>query len=230
MLDKIKYKHDPAGAIHSLDKWVSRHGNRRYIPRDYEYKGGLETTPVFACQQVRTELTKLVGVITEQGWFNDDTAVLEIGLGYYGSTHLLWRHLFDTVMTIEKETERVNRFSRNTEKYYGKEVLNDGQSLFVLGESQSPKSLGKVYGSKHKFNMLFIDGDHSYEKALADWLLYKDLVIPGGIVVFDDVVLSQNNDHGGVARLVKDLEDKHRINYLIDSKMVGIAYYSTPRI
>ena len=225
MLDKIKYKHDPAGAIHSLDKWVSRHGNRRYIPSEYEYRGGLETMPVFACQQVRRELTKLVSVITEQEWFDSDTAVLEIGLGYYGSTHLLWRHLFNTVMTIEKETERVNRFSLNTEKYYGNEVLNNGQSLFVLGESQSPRSVGKVHGSQHKFNMLFIDGDHSYDNALADWLLYKDLVKPGGLVVFDDVVFTQTNDSGGVPRLIKELEDKHQINYIVDSKSVGIAYY-----
>lgn len=36
------------------------------------------------------------------------------------------------------------------------------------------------------FDLLFIDGDHSYESVKADWEAYKEFLRPGSIVVFHD--------------------------------------------
>jgi hypothetical protein len=35
-------------------------------------------------------------------------------------------------------------------------------------------------------DILFIDGDHSYDAVLEDFLNYKNLVLQGGYVIFDD--------------------------------------------
>jgi predicted O-methyltransferase YrrM len=38
-----------------------------------------------------------------------------------------------------------------------------------------------------QIDMLFIDGDHTYEGVKMDWEMYSQLVRPGGLVVFHDV-------------------------------------------
>ena len=38
-------------------------------------------------------------------------------------------------------------------------------------------------------DLLFIDGDHSYEGCLADFRMYRDLVAPGGLIAFHDICM-----------------------------------------
>ena len=47
-------------------------------------------------------------------------------------------------------------------------------------------------------DVLFIDGDHSYEGAMADWLDYGPLVRPGGLVIFHDIYLPTEPGAGQV--------------------------------
>jgi predicted O-methyltransferase YrrM len=44
-----------------------------------------------------------------------------------------------------------------------------------------------VCGLTHSLDLLFIDGDHSYEGAKQDWDTYKGLLLEGSIVIFHDV-------------------------------------------
>lgn len=44
---------------------------------------------------------------------------------------------------------------------------------------------GKLGGEL--LDVLFIDGDHSYEGCMADWADYGPLVRPGGLVIFHDI-------------------------------------------
>lgn len=48
-------------------------------------------------------------------------------------------------------------------------------------------------------DLLFIDGDHSYEGVKADWEAYKDFLRPGSIVVFHDYGWAE-----GVKRVVRE--------------------------
>lgn len=60
------------------------------------------------------------------------------------------------------------------------------------GDSHSPEMLATVkrfFKNRHeKVDLLFIDGDHTYQGVMQDWLMYGPLVKPGGIVVFHDIV------------------------------------------
>lgn len=59
----------------------------------------------------------------------------------------------------------------------------------LLGDSQDPAvrdQLEEMLGA-HPVDMLFIDGDHTFEGVKADFELYSPLVRPGGIVAFHDV-------------------------------------------
>ena len=123
-----------------LDKWVSDKGTGGYI--EYEYNPYICIKENFlneelGIQQVREELYKLSKILELHNLTNG--TCLEIGLGFFGSTHFLWRLLFDEVITIEKNFERVREFGRNTKKYYGKFILDDKRSKFYNGLSNDEK-------------------------------------------------------------------------------------------
>jgi hypothetical protein len=43
---------------------------------------------------------------------------------------------------------------------------------------------------------LFIDGDHSYEGAAADFLTYRHLVRDGGVIAFHDICMDHGTRYG----------------------------------
>ena len=214
--------------MQNLDKWVSMHGTGTYIGgTDVIAERQLQILPIYGMQQNRDEITEFIKVIVSQPWYNEKCTALEIGLGHFGSSHFLWRQLFQKIITVEINHDRVNRFSENIYKYYHKWVLDDKRSNFVIGSSHHPYSVEKVYNSVESIDFLFIDGDHSYSSALCDWLLYSPLVRQGGIVAFDDSALQIP---GGVPVLIEQLKNNkfgkmYEIKNIIFSTNVGISYY-----
>ena len=68
--------------------------------------------------------------------------------------------------------------------------VNDLGMTVICGDSHDPATrdqlLTELAGSP--IDMLFIDGDHTYEGVKADYELYSPLVRPGGIIGFHDIV------------------------------------------
>ena len=212
--------------FNNLDKWVSLHGTKIYIPYDFEENIGDEynISENFGIQQVREEIYEFTKVLLQ----NKTDIVFEIGLGYYGSTHFLWRELFNTVITIEYQKDRVFAFRENTNKFYGKFILDDSKSKFIFGKSHDPSSLEKLVNiiKNKKLDLLFIDGDHAYKSVLADYLLYKDFVCEGGIIAFHDTRNTINNS--GVKKCLDKIItiDKNiKLKNIFFSKTIGITYY-----
>ena len=58
-------------------------------------------------------------------------------------------------------------------------------------------------------DVLFIDGDHTYAGAKADYLAYRQLVAPGGLVVLHDIAPHPNNPSVGVDRLWQEITWRH---------------------
>lgn len=61
---------------------------------------------------------------------------------------------------------------------------------FIEGDTKSSNTLYKLYSllDGEKVDLLFIDGDHTYEGVKNDWFSYRQFVKPGGLVVFHDIV------------------------------------------
>ena len=81
-------------------------------------------------------------------------------------------------------------FKRNTSSFSDFVVPVRGFSTDVV------EQVRKIARS---LDMLFIDGDHSYEGVKADWEAYKDFLKPGAIVVFHDYGWAD-----GVKRVVRE--------------------------
>jgi predicted O-methyltransferase YrrM len=212
-----------------LTGWVMEHGTGWFIYDSFMPSKAMEDYSIpedFGMQQVFDEIREFAELLISK---KEKTNILEIGLGYFGSTHFLWRALFDKVITIEINNDRVREFGVNLRKYYqdASWTLNDNKSSFIIGSSNDPQVIKKVYDFSRKIgrmDVLFIDGDHSYAGVLSDWLIYALLVKKGGIVAFHDCQCA-------AADFIYDLEngnidgEKHIIHRIVHSKAIGIGYY-----
>jgi predicted O-methyltransferase YrrM len=110
--------------------------------------------------------------------------VLEIG-SFWGGTALLWAKLVESndgkVYTIDL-LHRPTAVYRNTpwEKYVTE----------IMGDSHSQEVKGKIWKRVplEGFDMLFIDGDHSYWGGKQDFSFFSQTVKPGGVIVLHDIL------------------------------------------
>ena len=215
--------------LFQLDDWVSDKGNGGYVPIDFNPYYAIHNNFLneeVGIQQNKEELSKFIDVLLK----SDTKICLEIGLGFFGSTHFLWRQIYDKVITIEKNFERIREFGRNMKKFYGDWTLNDGRSQFFVGYSNDEKNIADVYSKVSEIDFLFIDGNHSYESVLCDFLLYYPLVKPDGIVGFHDTALSEDNM--GVPQLIAEIRagkytNGKRIDVkdIVENQWSGISYF-----
>ena len=213
----------------SLEEWISDKGNTGYIENTYNPYFSVDNNFLneeFAIQQSKEEISEFVDILLK----NNTGTCLEIGLGHYGSTHFLWRQIYKKVITIEKNFERIREFGRNMKKFYGSWVLSDGRSQFFNGFSNDEKIISDVYNKVSDVDFLFIDGNHSYESVLCDFLLYYPLVKKGGIIGFHDTKLSESNV--GVPKLISEIRDgkftngnRIIIEDIFHSNYLGISYF-----
>lgn len=139
---------------------------------------------------------------------------LEIGAYAGGSASLMMSnpkgitnvYSIDLGVPIPKEIvmQNVESFKnpKNTFKYYE-------------GNSQAQHIIGTVKAEVKEVDILFIDGDHTHAGVMADFHNYKDLVLPGGYIVFDDYNDSIHSPE--VKKAVDDLmlTDEIKNNYTI---------------
>lgn len=62
----------------------------------------------------------------------------------------------------------------------------DNEFYYIGGNSRHHQTVNKIKEMIPQVDILFIDGDHSYDAVLEDFLNYKNLVLQGGYVIFDD--------------------------------------------
>ena len=127
----------------ALDRWVSGVGTGRYQPSDYvdDLDNSFSITENFGIQQVKSEIYKFIDILLKQEKLKN---CLEIGLGFYGSTHFLWRLIFEKTTTIEHQRNRVFNFRENMNKFHKKFVFNDLKSRFIFGLSHDTSSVEKI--------------------------------------------------------------------------------------
>ena len=214
--------------MEQLDAWVARHGNGRYERGDLKPMEDFMIPDDTGIQQDRQEIEEFVSMLLSRGRLG---SVLEIGLGYFGSTHFLWRLLFDKVTTIEKSHERIRTFGTNLRQFHRRWVLDDHRSGFLIGMSHDPATVHKAYQHLAAgIDLLFIDGDHQHASVLADWLLYSPLVKKGGLIAFHDIGLTVAG-HYGVREFVDqlsrgDIDGRPRtLRSILHTKNLGIAWY-----
>jgi cephalosporin hydroxylase len=137
--------------------------------------------------------------------FEEDVTYLEIGAYAGGSASLAASHKnvkqvfsIDIGKPIPKEIpiRNVNNFKHENCSY-----------RYFEGSSYDPNTVDNVHQNISEVNILFIDGDHSHAAVLNDFNNYKDLVKPGGYIIFDDYLDAKHSPRvrGAVDFIVENL-------------------------
>jgi predicted O-methyltransferase YrrM len=96
------------------------------------------------------------------------------------------------------------------------------QSMHLIrGDSHSEEVAARVKHITESLDVLFIDGDHSYEGVKRDFLFYSPLVRPGGIVAFHDIAEHRKETGGDVPQFWNEVKTSHRYEEIIENREQG---------
>jgi predicted O-methyltransferase YrrM len=82
----------------------------------------------------------------------------------------------------------------------------------ILSHSQTRGVIGAVH-SFAPYDFIFIDADHSYAGAKADWETYHYMVRPGGIIALHDILPHPHDNQVEVWRLWDEIKAEAGIDY-----------------
>lgn len=141
---------------------------------------------------------------------------LEIGMEigcWYGGSHYLLQSVVPTMLSMDIDYGRL---------VLAKMLCSSDRSHFIHANSNGPGNVTVVREKLRELgydclDLLFIDGNHSYEPCKKDHDLYSGLVREGGVIAFHDY-----RSFPGVTKCVDELTG---VNITILDDSTGIAYY-----
>jgi hypothetical protein len=151
---------------------------------------------------------------------------LEIGV-YRGQVISLWS-LIAKFLEFPCEVHGISPFtpigdavsSYKVEVDYYRDVLSSfkhfGLSTPLLVKALSTDSEAITYISENQWDLIYVDGGHDFETALADYQLCKKHLAPNGILILDDASLGTDYlppsfsfaGHPGPSRVAREYADK----------------------
>lgn len=140
-------------------------------------------------QQKQKEFTELMQIIID----NKYKSVLEIGAYSNGCTYA-FASLCKKVVSIDLNHRSIERFDNVT---------------YITGNSHEVRN--DISG---KFDVIFIDGDHTYVGVKKDFELYLDLINKGGIICFHDIWDTEEHHRQGC--YVDKFWNEIKENYIYD--------------
>jgi cephalosporin hydroxylase len=170
--------------------------------------------------QVRSEITLAASFM--KLW--KPKIIVEIGAAY-GGTMSLWVKICSPTLAVSIDSE-TNRYGDPAIDHAArKKMLNDLGVVCVSGDSHDLKTidaLNNVLGEK-RIDALIIDGDHTFEGAGQDYLLYSRLLSPDGFVLMHDIKKSKFHDSVNcrVGSFFESLGGKLKISLLGEGESGG---------
>jgi FkbM family methyltransferase len=93
----------------------------------------------------------------------------------------------------------------------------------IRGDSHANETLTRVKSIIQSLDILFIDGDHTYEGVKRDFFAYSPLVRTGGVVAFHDIVEHPKDSGCEVSRFWKEIKQQYRHEEIIENPQQGWA-------
>lgn len=110
---------------------------------------------------------------------------LEIGCAYGMTSSLILSHPFPTdcvAVDLGVPATIESTVMRNVKKF----TFKGNTFNYVKGDSKSPQVVKEVLRHSTKYDIVFIDGDHTKRGVISDFHNYAELVEIGGYIIFDD--------------------------------------------
>lgn len=164
--------------------------------------------------QVRAELLELASVIADLKPVN----VMEIG-SEAGGTFYLWCRLASGIkISVDLPTgaSGSGRYAKVDALAERKQLMESWAKdvIVITGDSGSLPVFSKVKKALNGqlLDFLFIDGDHSYQGAKTDYVIYSQYVRSGGLIAFHDIKDTEYHSVRGceVAKFWRELRGEKR--------------------
>jgi|tagenome__1003787_1003787.scaffolds.fasta_scaffold20836210_2 predicted O-methyltransferase YrrM len=162
-------------------------------------------------------------------------AICEIGTSAGGTLYLLTRVAADDALVVSVDLDTPPHLAAAR-----RHLARAGQKIISLaGDSHSEEMRDRVREALagRELDVLFIDGDHSYDGVARDWELYSPLVREGGVIglhdIHEDYATSRGEQtaaiSGEVPRFWRVLREGRRTEELIadlgqDGYGIGVVY------
>jgi predicted O-methyltransferase YrrM len=177
-----------------------------------KYKGGYEL------QQRPQEISEFLYDFQSINFNN----FLEIGTAAAGNTRLLCDFIeINNIYTIDLNVHPSINWSDNPnarDKNLSS-LKNKGSLINYYGDSHSKETKDWLYSLNVKFDLAFIDGDHSFEGVKQDFELVMPLLNNGAIVVFHDTAcVSECKQMNDIVKSGKYSNFTHYKDYLFGDK------------
>lgn len=172
--------------------------------------------PTIRPLQDRTEFLEFARLLAAQ----PPGAVLEIGT-FRGGTLFVLARLSQpdaTLISLDFPNSGFGVLVRKFQEPLFQNFTRDRQRLFLLrGDSHTEQLRSRVEKVLNKeLDLLFIDGDHSYEGVKADFEMYSPFVRKGGMVAFHDIACPREDY--GVTRYWNEIKGGYNHRELINPK------------
>lgn len=168
-----------------------------------------------APQQIRSEITSLLELVQSI----PPRIVLEIGTAS-GATLMLFGCVSDqhaTLITVDLplgvSRERLHRAAAGP----------DQSTWTVRADSHAPETKAFIENLllDKPVDLLFIDGDHSYQGVKTDYVDYSPLVRSGGLIAFHDIVPGPEEYVGGVPQFWQEVKEGRVAHEFVESWSQG---------
>ena len=181
--------------------------------------------------QIREEVTEFLKIVERMSPRN----VLEIGTADGGTLFLLARVASEDALLMSLDLPGGpfgGGYSERVIPLLESFAVKRQRIHLVRADSHSKdtrKMVDQVLGEQ-KVDLLFIDGDHSYEGVRKDFETYSPLVRKGGIIAFHDICPGPEENVGGVPRFWNEVSlGRDSKSVIKDPKQfgfgIGILYW-----
>jgi predicted O-methyltransferase YrrM len=165
------------------------------------------------------ELTRFVGKVRDI----HPRTIVEIGTHMGGTLHCWSRILPPDGKLVSLDLPNDPNEPRTTVTALEKIVPASRRCIFIRGDSHASEIKIRLLESLEgrPVDFLFIDGDHAYEGVKMDFEMYRNLVRPGGLIAFHDIVPNPEAKDYGVAKFWQEVKTQFQTEELIDPHPVG---------
>lgn len=187
---------------------------------------------LFRPLQKTAEILKLVEIIKHM----KPMTICEIGAAGCGTTFLLAQAVAKeaTIIALDLAFDPARKAALETFAFPGQRLL------CLEADSHRPETARLVAETLagRSLDVLYIDGDHSYDGVKRDFELYRHLVSSNGMIVFHDIVsdykarygITTTSDTGGVPKFWQEIKTSwKRVQEIVedyeqDGYGIGILY------
>jgi len=208
------------GKISRAASFVSLIFNLRFQHGAHQIVDFVLSNPLIRPLQVPSELNRFAQIIASIR----PKRVLEVG-SFQGGTLCILARLSAPYATIISVDLPGGKFGGGQSKVRSLLYHTFGkvfQSMHLIrGDSHSEEVAARVRHITQFLDVLFLDGDHTYDGVKHDFLSYSPLVRPGGIVAFHDIAEHPKGAGGDVPRFWNEVKTSYRHEEIVENREQG---------